>query len=101
MTARNRSLVSGWSTITAAAAPRRGARRRCCFIADRELSRHFGEDAVFLDSKSVLPGTQFDESLLDAVQRCAVLLVVIGDRSFTTGADGRRLLDRRPDWVRR
>lgn len=70
-------------------------------VLDRELSRHFGEDAVFLDSKSVVPGAVFDESLLGAVRRCAVLLVVIGDRWFATGTDGKRLLDRRQDWVRR
>jgi hypothetical protein len=70
-------------------------------VLDCELSRCFGDVAVFLDSKSVVPGTSFDETLLAAVRRCAVLLVVIGDRWFAAGADGRRLLDRRQDWVRR
>jgi hypothetical protein len=67
---------------------------------DRVLSRHFGDDLVFLASKSVPPGTMFDESLLAAVRHSTVLLVVIGDRWFATGGDGQRLIDRRQDWVR-
>lgn len=71
-------------------------------VLDHVLSRHFGDDAVFLDSRSVLPGEQFDKTLLTAVERSEVLLVVIGDRWLTApDSDGHRLIDCRQDWVRR
>lgn len=70
-------------------------------MLDQELARRLGPDAVFLDNRSVPPGTSYDTSLLAAVRGSAVLLVVIGERWFATGEDGTRLIDRRQDWVRR
>jgi hypothetical protein len=71
-------------------------------LLDHVLSRRLGDDAVFLDSRSVLPGAEFDQALLTAVQRSEVLLVVVGDQWLAAqGAHGRRLIDRRQDWVRR
>ncbi|MDX6263554.1 MAG: hypothetical protein QOH84_5242 [Kribbellaceae bacterium] len=70
-------------------------------LLDNALSARFGSHNVFLDSKSMAPGTPFDEALRTAVQHCDVLLVVIGQR-WLTAADqhGRRLIDHRGDWVR-
>lgn len=71
-------------------------------ILDQLLSGRFGDDAVFLDSRSMAPGTEFDKTLLVAVRRSAVLLVVVGDRWAAAGDPlGRRLIDSRQDWVRR
>jgi hypothetical protein len=69
-------------------------------MLDRELSRLLGNDAVFLDSKSLPFGLPFDESLLEAVRRSSVLLAVIGER-WLAHDDYQRLVDRRHDWVRR
>lgn len=70
-------------------------------MIDRELSRRLGEDAVFIDSKSIPFGTSFDESLLTAVRASTVLLAVIGEHWLAPGSDGQPLLDRRHDWIRR
>ena len=71
-------------------------------ILDQVLSGRFGENAVFLDSRSMPPGTEFDKTLLVAVRRSAVLLVVVGDRwEAAVDSLGRRLIDSRQDWVRR
>lgn len=70
-------------------------------LLDNELSRRFGSENVFLDSKSMTAGTVFDEALRTAVRCCDVLLVVIGRRWLTsTDEHGRRLIDQRGDWVR-
>jgi TIR domain-containing protein len=68
---------------------------------DQALSTHLGDDAVYLDWRSIPHGIPFDRTLLHAVRTAAVLLVVIGDRWLQTGADGIRWLDRTEDWVRR
>ncbi|NEA32806.1 toll/interleukin-1 receptor domain-containing protein [Streptomyces sp. SID13031] len=70
-------------------------------LLDNTLSARFGEQNVFLDSKSMAPGTPFDEALRTAVRDCDVLLVVIGSRWLTSADEhGRRLIDHRGDWVR-
>src|SRR5712691_9725484 len=66
-----------------------------------ELSRHFGEDLVFLDSESIPAGADFAEELLARVRGCRVLLAVIGPRWLTTVGAGGRRIDDPADWVRR
>jgi hypothetical protein len=46
-------------------------------IADRLIDR-FGEDRVFMDVDSIEPGLDFREVIAQAVDRCEVLLAVIG-----------------------
>jgi len=71
------------------------------FMLYRELADRFGKEAVFRDCDSLLPGTDFEPALLDAVRGSLVLLVVIGDRWLNaTDQDGRRLVDSTEDWVR-
>lgn len=71
-------------------------------VLDHVLSRQLGDDAVFLDSRSVLPGAEFDKALLTAVQHSEILLVVVGDRWLNArDSHGHRLIDCRHDWVRR
>lgn len=68
---------------------------------NNELSRRFGDAAVFLDAKSVIPGRAFDQTLLTAVRRSTVLLALMGNRWLTASdSHGRRLIDRPKDWVR-
>lgn len=71
-------------------------------LLDVELSRRFGDHAVFLDNRSVPAGAAFDEALLAAVRASEVLIVVIGERWLTASDHhGRRLVDSPKDWVRR
>lgn len=75
---------------------RTGDGDEAAFAIERELSRRFGEKAVFRASKSIPPGGDFPEELLRAVQNCTVLLAVIGPEWHTHP----RLRDA-GDWVRR
>ena len=71
-------------------------------LIDRELAARFGKDQVFLDSRSILAGSDFVEELLERLQTCSLLLVVIGPRWLTlTDAAGRRRIDDPQDWVHR
>lgn len=66
------------------------------------LSRHFGSGSVFMDVDSIAPGTNFRETLENAVCQCECLIAVIGRRWFTAIDDGsgRRRIDQEDDWVR-
>jgi hypothetical protein len=67
-----------------------------------DLSRRFGDDSVFLDSESILAGSNYAEQLLNQVHHSLVLLAVIGPQ-WTDLADtqGRRRIDDPNDWIRR
>ncbi len=71
-------------------------------MLDQELSRRFGPEAVFLASKSILPGADWEEAMFEAVRESSALLVVIG-RNWLDARDeqGRRRLDDPADIVRR
>jgi TIR domain len=71
-------------------------------LVDRELTDRFGDDQVFLDSRSIPAGVDFAEELLGRLRACSVLLVVIGRRWLTlTDAAGARRIDDPRDWIRR
>jgi hypothetical protein len=81
---------------------RTGDREATAVALDLALSHRYGPRQVFLDSRSLVAGRAFDTRLLAAVRGCAVLLSVIGQEWLTmTDERGRRLIDRRRDWVRR
>ena len=64
------------------------------------LQEHFGEDQVFHDIETIQPGRDFRLAIDQAISRCRVLLVLIGDTWLTeTGEKGRRL-DDPSDYVR-
>ncbi|HEX9335371.1 MAG TPA: TIR domain-containing protein [Pseudonocardiaceae bacterium] len=68
----------------------------------RELSRHLGDDLVFLDSESIEAGVDFAQEILGQVRSCRALLAVIGPRWLTaTDPAGRRRIDDPRDWIRR
>jgi len=70
-------------------------------LIDRELTALFGDDQVFLDSRSIPAGVNFVEELRERLRACSVLLVVIGPRWLTlTDAVGRRRIDNPQDWIR-
>lgn len=69
---------------------------------DHELTREFGEEAVFFASRSIPLGARWEETMFHAVSISDAVLVVIGPRWLTAvGEDGRRRLDDPKDFVRR
>jgi tetratricopeptide (TPR) repeat protein len=74
----------------------------CAEFVFEELSARFGEDRVFLDSRSIPIGHDFVDALLRRLRACNVLLVIIGPRWLSqVDADGARRIDDANDWVRR
>ncbi|WP_329339885.1 toll/interleukin-1 receptor domain-containing protein [Streptomyces sp. NBC_01352] len=66
------------------------------------IERYFGEDQVFLDSASLVPGRRFPDMLKERVADCEVLLAVVhAGWADTRDATGARRLDDKDDWVRR
>ena len=61
----------------------------------RELAQRFGAERVFMASRSLRPGDDFTERILDTLRRCEVLLAVIGSRWVA------HFGDYDDDWVRR
>jgi hypothetical protein len=68
---------------------------------DRELSDRFGSDTVFLASKSIPLGADWEQAMFQAVADSAVLLAVIGHGWLTSKKKGRRRIDLPDDFVRR
>jgi hypothetical protein len=69
---------------------------------DELLPRVFGSENVFRSSRSIRPGAVFQSVIDDALRRTRILLALIGKDWLTcTDRDGRRLIDRPDDWVRR
>ena len=67
-----------------------------------ELSRHIGDDLVFLDSESIEAGQDFSQQIVAKVRSSRVMLVVIG-RHWLNALDprGGRGIDDPQDWIRR
>lgn len=65
------------------------------------LGAAFGKDALFLDVDNIQPGADFAVSLVRALRRCDVLLVIVGPQWVSLrGRGGRRRLEDRFDYVR-
>jgi TIR domain len=64
------------------------------------LSDHFGGDNVFIDLDAIGPGEDFAEVIDEALQRCDVVLVVIGNRWLAVEREGLRRLDDPNDYLR-
>lgn len=64
-----------------------------------ELAHRFGESQVFLDGRSIEPGSDFQVALLDGVRHSALVLVLVGPQ--WTSPESVRLLRDENDWVRR
>jgi TIR domain len=64
------------------------------------LSEHVGTDTLFLDTDSIEAGADFATEILQALQRCDVILVIIGPKWLKlTDESGRRRLDDPMDYV--
>jgi hypothetical protein len=71
-------------------------------LIDRHLSEVFGGDRVFLASRSIPAGMDFDKEIESRLADCVVVLAVIGSRWLDVcDGDGVRRLDLPGDWVRR
>ena len=75
---------------------RTGDGDKTAVLVERALSSRFGEERIFLASRSIEPGQHFPEELLRSVRRCSVLLAIIGPGWATSPA-----LNDAADWVRR
>jgi TIR domain-containing protein/Sel1 repeat-containing protein len=65
------------------------------------LSRHFGDEHVFMDIDTIEPGLDFVEVIQQAVQSCDVLIALIGRQWLTVaGATGQPRLANPEDFVR-
>lgn len=72
-------------------------------FADRlaeDLSRHFGEDEIFLDVRSINPGTKFPSELDRRVRQSDAVLVVIGPNWLGNDSGVPRIVQT-GDWVRK
>jgi hypothetical protein len=65
------------------------------------LEREFGAGSVFRDVDDIRPGEDFVQAIRDQLADVGAVLVMIGPRWLTAGADGRRRLDDPQDFVRR
>lgn len=69
---------------------------------DHELSTEFGPGAVFLDSRSIDLGADWEKAIFDHVSKSEAVLVIIGPRWLASvDKDGRRRIDNPRDFVRR
>lgn len=65
------------------------------------LELHFPADSIFMDVDTLVPGSDFVQSLQDAVENCDIFLAVIGSRwENVQDKEGRRRLDNPEDFVR-
>lgn len=67
----------------------------------RTLAARFGDDEVFLASRSIEAGNDFVQGLEQAVARCEVLFAVVGRDWLDASGPSGRALDDPSDWVRR
>jgi hypothetical protein len=64
------------------------------------LARRFGAGQIFMDVASIRPGSDFPDTVAEALERSAVLLALIGkDWVSSMNATGGRRLDDPDDWV--
>ena len=64
------------------------------------LSARFGRQRLFFDIDHIAPGQDFVQVLDSSLNRCSVLLVVIGKRWAGSGRIGGRRIDQPDDFVR-
>jgi hypothetical protein len=68
-------------------------------IFDR-LEGHYGKDNVFMDIDAIPLGLDFREHLQQSLQRCDILLAIVGPRWLGADEHGHRAIADETDWVR-
>jgi len=67
----------------------------------QELIKHFGKENIFKDFNTILPGTDFVESIEEALESCDVLLVLISEHwADIKDKNGNPRIDNPDDFVR-
>jgi hypothetical protein len=81
---------------------RSGDEESAATLIEQDLSRRFGSEKIFRDSKSIAAGEQFPRRLLGAVHGSRAMIAVIGPRWLTPRRRGgvNPLTDKN-DWIRR
>ncbi len=64
------------------------------------LEAHFGKGNVFMDIDSIPFGLDFREHIQNTLNRCDILVAVIGPRWLDGGEQGRARIQEETDWVR-
>lgn len=83
---------------------RTGDGDQLALLVERDLTHRFGQQHVFLASRSVPAGEEFDRVISKNVRRSDVLVAIIGPAWFTVPAHrdpDRRAVDDPADWPRR
>ncbi len=83
---------------------RTGDGDQLALLVERDLTHRFGQKHVFLASRSVPAGEEFDRVIRKNVRRSDVLVAIIGPAWFTIPAHrdpDRRAVDDPADWPRR
>ncbi|HWK17538.1 MAG TPA: CHASE2 domain-containing protein [Solirubrobacteraceae bacterium] len=81
---------------------RRGQSELAANTLREGLARKFGDDHVFMDTDAIHPGEQWPRRIVEAIEACRAMLVVIGPQWVEArGSSGERRLDDPEDWVRR
>ncbi|HEX6353880.1 toll/interleukin-1 receptor domain-containing protein [Actinophytocola sp.] len=70
-------------------------------LVSRYLSERIGEPNVFLDTRSIEPGTLFDDELLKNVWRSDVMVSIMGVNWLDFPGRAGRALDDPDDWIHR
>jgi hypothetical protein len=68
-------------------------------IFDR-LEDHYGKNNVFMDIDTIPIGLDFREHLQQTLQRCDILIAIVGPRWLGTDAHGHHAISEETDWVR-
>jgi pterin-4a-carbinolamine dehydratase len=77
------------------------SRAWAALIAD-SLQRHFGRDAVFVDTETIGAGDEWPASITSALENATVYLPIIGPQwQSVHDENSRRRIDAPRDWVRR
>jgi hypothetical protein len=78
---------------------RRDTRHVAGRLRDRIVTQ-FGPDAVFVDVESILPGQDYVQAIDEAVSRCLVMCVLVGETWLRPDPNGRRRIDDEHDRLR-
>ena len=76
-------------------------------LLDRELTEQFGAGSVFLSSRSILPGDDFETEIVGNLKQCTVLLAIVGPEwlawveKVNAAKEDWDTYDRTVDWVHR
>ncbi len=68
-------------------------------VHDR-LKAHYGAENVFMDIDSIPFGLDFREHIHDSLERCDILLAIVGPRWLTPDETGQSRIFDEADWVR-